>query len=190
VSDQVPGAAPVGLIGRLDAFDARADLLLEPLRRRRPLGWLFRTASRLGDFSLVWQIVGCTYALAVERDLVAYLWFAALVALESLTVNQGVKRLFRRSRPTETGDPRYTVRKPRTSSFPSGHASAAFFCATILTAWAGAAWAPLWFVLAVVVALSRPFVRIHHVSDVIAGAAVGAALAGLAIALGALDLLR
>jgi undecaprenyl-diphosphatase len=101
-----------------------------------------------------------------------------------------VKRLFRRSRPTKRGDPRFQVRTPRTSSFPSGHASAAFFSATVLTAWAASAWAPLWFVIAVIVATSRPFVRIHHASDVIAGAAVGAALGGVALALGALELLQ
>ena len=37
---------------------------------------------------------------------------------------RAIKRLFRRTRPTEAGDPRYPVRRPGTSSFPSGHASA------------------------------------------------------------------
>ena len=51
---------------------------------------------------------------------VAFL-FSALIGLESLVLNQGIKRLFRRPRPTEAGDPRYPVRRPSTSSFPSGH---------------------------------------------------------------------
>ena len=81
---------------------------------------------------------------------------------------------------SETGDPRFQVRKPRTSSFPSGHASAAFFAATVLTHWSGWSWAPLWITMAVVVATSRAFVRIHHASDVVGGAVVGLALGQIA----------
>ena len=62
------------------------------------------------------------------------------------------------------------------SSFPSGHASAAFFAAGILTAATGRGLAPVWYSTATVVAASRAYVRIHHPSDVAGGAAVGALL--------------
>jgi undecaprenyl-diphosphatase len=63
-----------------------------------------------------------------------------------------------------------------TSSFPSGHASAAAFAATALIGWDGDRSAPLWGGIATTVAISRAYVRIHHASDVVAGAAVGAAM--------------
>ena len=103
----------------------------------------------------------------------------ALIGAESLVVNQGIKRLFGRRRPTSAGDPRFPVRTPSTSSFPSGHASAAFFAASLLTE-SDPLLAPVWFGLATVVATSRAYVRIHHGSDVVAGAAVGMALAAVA----------
>ena len=68
------------------------------------------------------------------------------------------------------------MRRPLTSSFPSGHASAAAFTAVLLTGWDGRRSAPLWWALAIVVATSRAYVRIHHASDVVAGMAVGAVL--------------
>ena len=68
------------------------------------------------------------------------------------------------------------MRRPVTSSFPSGHASAAAFNAVLLTGWDGRRSAPLWWGLALVVATSRAYVRIHHPSDVVAGLATGAAL--------------
>ncbi len=102
--------------------------------------------------------------------------FSALLGAESLIVNQGVKRLFRRVRPTETGDARFPVRRPSTSSFPSGHASAAFFAAAILTTATGPARAPAWYSMAAIVSVSRAYVRIHHPSDVVGGAALGAVL--------------
>jgi undecaprenyl-diphosphatase len=101
---------------------------------------------------------------------------SVLLGAESLIVNQGVKRLFKRERPTDSGDDRFEVRTPSTSSFPSGHASAAAFAATVLTTLDGKKSAPLWFGLAGIVGTSRAFVRIHHASDVIGGAVVGVGL--------------
>jgi membrane-associated phospholipid phosphatase len=184
---QAPGPAGDGAGWRraVSRFDRRVDALLEPIRRQRAGQWLGRAASTAGDFSLVWQVVGAIWGLGVDRSWRHWLGFAALIGAESLVVNQGVKRIFRRVRPTETGDERLQVRRPRTSSFPSGHASAGCYAATLLTVWTGAAWAPLWFAIALVVASSRALVRIHHPSDVVAGAAFGALLAGIALLAGA-----
>ena len=68
------------------------------------------------------------------------------------------------------------MRIPRTSSFPSGHASSAFFAAVALRDSPGA---PLIFAAAAIVAASRVHVRMHHASDVVAGALLGAALGEL-----------
>jgi undecaprenyl-diphosphatase len=40
--------------------------------------------------------------------------------------------------------------------------------------------APVWFGLAAVIAASRVYVRMHHASDVIAGAALGVAMGAVA----------
>ena len=66
------------------------------------------------------------------------------------------------------------MRRPITSSFPSGHATAAFTAATLLST--NARNRPVWFAIAGVVAGSRVYVRMHHASDVIAGAAFGLVL--------------
>lgn len=167
------------------SFDTSVDLALERWRgRSRPLDRLFHTASIVGDFSIVWHVTGVLVGVFIAHRFIESLWFSALIGLESLIVNQGVKRLFRRTRPTETGDHRFTVRTPRTSSFPSGHASAGFFAATLLSWWVGWGWAPLWFAMAAVVALSRAWVRIHHPSDVVGGVVVGLLLAIAAITTG------
>lgn len=165
---------------RVASFDHSVDTALEHLRGRAGFDRLFRGASTVGDFSLIWHLIGLTVGV-LTRDLGDALWFSALIGLESLVVNQGVKRLFRRTRPTETGDARLQVRRPRTSSFPSGHASAACFAASLLTVWVGWPWAPLWFAIASVVALSRAVVRIHHPSDVVGGVVVGLLLAQVVI---------
>lgn len=166
----------------VQSFDAWADARLERLRGNPVADAVFTTASEVGDFSLVWHLVGGVRGLTSETRAGQAFVFSALIGAESLVVNQGIKRLFRRTRPTEAGDARYPVRKPSTSSFPSGHASSAFFAATVLSAWSAPVAAPAWFALAGVVGTSRAYVRIHHASDVVGGAVVGLVLGGAALA--------
>ena len=173
-------AAGQGSLGPVvERFDQRADALLEAVRGNPIIDGVFTTASRVGDFSLIWHVVSIVRGIRTRRrDQVVAL--AVALGVESLIVNQGIKRIFRRARPTTSGDPRFTVREPSTSAFPSGHASSAAFTATILGAWDGKRTRPLWWALAAIVGTSRAYVRIHHASDVIAGAIVGAGLGAIA----------
>jgi membrane-associated phospholipid phosphatase len=172
----VPGRGDFG--PAVDAFDAAADELLEQLRDHPLADRLFLAATHLGDFSLIWHLVSLTRSIARRRPDQAIVLAAAL-GVESLVVNQGVKRLFRRTRPTTSGDQRLRVRRPSTSAFPSGHASAAAFAAATLIAWDGRRWAPLWITLAAIVGVSRAYVKIHHPSDVVGGAVTGLVLAAI-----------
>lgn len=157
-------------------FDRWADVALERVRGSPVADTVMMSATKLGDFSLVWQLVNVTRGLTGGRRADQVPVLALAIGAESLIINQGLKRLFRRPRPTVEGDPRYPVRRPQTSSFPSGHASAAAFVAVLLTTWDGKRSAPLWWSLAGVVGASRAYVRIHHASDVVAGMTTGAAL--------------
>jgi undecaprenyl-diphosphatase len=105
---------------------------------------------------------------------------SAILGGESLLVNGAIKSLFRRTRPVWVDDrPRpHRLRTPRSSSFPSGHASSAFTAAGVLSQ-QDPLW-PLYYGIAAVVATSRVYVKIHHASDVVAGAALGVGLAAVA----------
>jgi membrane-associated phospholipid phosphatase len=171
--ETVPGQGHLG--PRVDAFDSRVDELLEHLRGHPLADFVFTNTTHVADFSMIWHGIGIVRGIVKGRpDQVIVL--AALLGAESLVVNQGIKRLFRRERPTTTGDDRLQVRRPSTSSFPSGHASSAVFAAMVLSGWDGPVLSALWFKIAAVVGISRAYVRIHHGSDVVAGAFVGVVL--------------
>jgi len=175
---RAPGEGSLG--PAVERFDHRADAVLEVVRGNPIIDGVFTTASRVGDFSLIWHVVSIVRGVRKRRpDQVVAL--AMALGAESLIVNQGIKRIFRRARPTTSGDPRYHVRRPSTSAFPSGHASSAAFTATVLGAWDGPRSRPLWWTLAAIVGTSRAYVRIHHASDVIGGAVVGAGLGAIAV---------
>lgn len=165
----------------MSAFDTAGDRILEPLRNNKFSIALFGFASTVGDFSVVWHVIGLLRAIGSFTRMQEALTLSIALGVESLIVNQGIKRIFRRERPTTSGDERFDVRTPSTSSFPSGHASSATFAAIILTSFTGMPIALLWCVIALIVALSRVVVRIHHLSDIVGGIVTGAVLGAIAI---------
>jgi undecaprenyl-diphosphatase len=163
---------PEALARAVGAFDAAAERGFDrTLRGRAVADRVFFTASALGDFSLLWHLLGAGRAVVQPSFRPAARRLAIALAIESLAVNWGVKSLVRRARPDGDHARPHRLRRPRTSSFPSGHATSGFLAATLLSEGSPA---PLgWYALATVVAASRVHVRIHHASDVVAGAAMG-----------------
>jgi len=168
-------------VARVDRLDERLDTYFEPFRNVRPLVYVFNTSSAVGDFGAIWHVIGVVGALNGTLSWPQAITLALLMGAESLLLNQGIKRMFRRRRPTVSGDDRFTVRRPLTSSFPSGHASSAFFAAIILSGWVDSGWTATFFVFAVIIAVSRVVVRIHHVSDIVVGSIVGGLLGAIAV---------
>ncbi|MEY2447844.1 MAG: hypothetical protein QOH79_1320 [Acidimicrobiaceae bacterium] len=168
------------LASRLRAFDDRVDGAFDALRGHKTADRLFYAASELGDFSLIWHLLGAARGLTSERRADEAFRLSGVLAAESLLINGVVKSFFRRRRPEWLSDtPRpHRLRRPRSSSFPSGHASAAFAAATLL-AEDDPLW-PVYYAAAAVVASSRTYVKIHHASDVVAGAITGVAIGRLA----------
>lgn len=171
---------PEGMARRVDAFDHVVDAAFDQVRGRRSVDRLFYTASALGDFSLVWHLAATATALRSSHHEREALRLAVSLGLESLLVNKGIKSMFRRTRPPWEPHARHELRRPRSSSFPSGHASSAFLAAGLLSR-AGGVPTGSWYALATVVAASRVHVGIHHASDVVVGALLGAGLSRVAL---------
>jgi undecaprenyl-diphosphatase len=164
---------PEALARALGAFDASVEQAFEGRLRGRPAAdRVLFAASALGDYSLLWHLIGAGRAVVSPGFRPAARRLAVALAIESLVVNWGIKSLVRRARPGWDGPRPHRLRRPRTSSFPSGHATSGFLAATLLSD--GSRFPAGWFALASVVAASRVHVRIHHASDVVAGAAMGA----------------
>jgi membrane-associated phospholipid phosphatase len=161
----------VTILDRIAAFDAAVDRRFDAIRTP-PVDKVAYRLSSAADHSLLWHAAGATRALAHRNDLAWAARFSLAMGAESALTNGAVKSLFRRVRPREYDELAFHhgLRRPVTSSFPSGHATAAFCAASLIDG------GPGWYVLAAAVASTRVYVRLHHASDVIAGAAFGLAL--------------
>jgi undecaprenyl-diphosphatase len=140
-------------------------------RRQRVLDRVVIEYSALGNRGLIWVVGGVAVAFGTQR------WWAiplvAGVVWITLGVNYAIKRCVRRERPLERRGRAPLIVAPASPSFPSSHAAMAAAGAIALSVYAPALW-PLFATLAVLMAASRVYLAVHHVSDVVAGLAVGA----------------
>ena len=174
---RLPGTMPAFGGANFEAvarFDAAVDKYFEAHLRGRPaLDRLMYGASAAGDHSAIWLVLAGLQGLRSGSGWRPLVRAGALLGAESALVNGLVKLFFRRERPETDQERPLHLRTPLTSSFPSGHSSAAFFAATLLSHGASGFF---YYPLAALIASSRVYVKIHHASDVIAGAALGATL--------------
>jgi undecaprenyl-diphosphatase len=176
----IPTFPKIALPASFDRLDKAFDVLWDPLRKVKALDRVFYTASEVGDFGMLWLAIAAVQAaVGPEPKTKAAIRMAAALGAESVLVNGILKSFFDRERPQWEQDRPLHLRKPRTSSFPSGHSSSAVAAALLLSQPA-TPWAPVYWGLASIVALSRVHVKIHHASDVAGGLLVGAAF-GLAV---------
>ncbi|MFN7149319.1 MAG: phosphatase PAP2 family protein [Microthrixaceae bacterium] len=159
----------------VDAAAARAAAT----SRGRGLDRGIYALSQAANHSLLWHAINAVDALSGDslRRRRAFRR-SAIIAAEQALVNGPIKLLVSRDRPVVDDAHPHALRAPRTSSFPSGHASAAACAATLLSRDLGGT--PLWWGLGALVAWSRIHVGVHHASDVAAGLVVGRTLAELA----------
>jgi undecaprenyl-diphosphatase len=159
----------------VESFDAACDVAVERIRSHA-LDRIVYPLSSAADHSLLWHAAGAVTALARGGDARFATRYALAMGVESALTNGVIKSMFGRIRPVHYDKVEWKagLRRPVTSSFPSGHATAAFCAAKLLGG------GP-WYALAAAVAGTRVYVKLHHASDVVAGAALGYAL-GVAMA--------
>lgn len=127
--------------------------------------------GRAGEHALAWHLLAVAGTLFDTRRRPRYLRTIRAVGVTQFATS-AVKLSLRRARPVLEDLPPLM---PTVSelSYPSAHASTAFAAAR------GLGGGKALYVVAVAMALSRPYLGVHYPSDTLAGAALGDALARL-----------
>jgi undecaprenyl-diphosphatase len=171
------------LISELARLDLAATAGSNRFNRRRGWGWLFATASRLGD-GWFWYALGLSLLIVEGGAAGVAVTLMAVCGLSGSAFYKLLKQGIRRPRPCDVHQHlTLTVAPLDRFSFPSGHTLHAVIFSMIVTAhapWLG------WVVwpFTILVAASRLVLGLHYPTDVIAGACLGAGMAwaGLAAA--------
>lgn len=162
------------MIKKIDDFGDKY-LLIKRTPKRDAI--LFRL-SHMADHSIIWFVLALI-RFAFLQDIKDLLRFIAVIAVESGLTNGPIKYIFRRKRPHEQEElykkgeklP-YGLRLPITSSFPSGHAVSAMTAACLLSS-SYPLVGLVAFPFGLLIAYTRIYTRMHHLSDVLAGLALG-----------------
>jgi undecaprenyl-diphosphatase len=135
---------------------------------------LCRRLGRAADHSKLWFAIAAILVAKKGATRRAGLRGVAAIAGASMSASLIGKRLFPRRRPAAEllPVPRRLTKRPRSSSFPSGHSASAFAFATAVAMEHKGAGAVV-FPIAALVSYSRVHVGVHWPSDVAAGAAIG-----------------
>jgi undecaprenyl-diphosphatase len=159
----------------MQIVEAVADL------RSRPLTGVMELASAWWVKSVLLLALALAADLASRRRVPACFLSGALALAVEVPLSMALKGLFDRPRPA-IGDPDFhaAIATPASAAMPSGHAFAAFAVATAIVLWHRRLGVPA-LAVAALVAASRVYLGVHFLSDVLVGAALGAAVGWLAV---------
>lgn len=142
----------------------------------------FRTVSRLGD-GMFWYALMALMPLACGAAAWPTVTRMALAGALGLGLYKWLKAKTSRPRPYQVYTAIFAAAPALDRfSFPSGHTLHAVSFSLVAVA-GFPSLAPLLFSFSFLVALSRPVLGLHYPSDVLAGALLGALVAGLVIAI-------
>jgi membrane-associated phospholipid phosphatase len=151
------------------------DRHLEAWQAAHRAGFLnpvFEGLTYAGDYGAVWLVLAAGLAFSLRRPQV-FVWTLVADGLGELVADV-LKAAIPRARPHVHA----LVGRPHSHSFPSGHATTSFACATVLALAVPKLRVPL-IVLAAAIAWSRVYVGVHYPLDVLAGAALGTCVGAL-----------
>ncbi len=142
--------------------------------------------SYVGSFGAVWLVLAFVVSgfswrrpwLAVHVAVTILIAVRVAVTILIAEMGSGLLKVWvdRDRPPLANPEPGTLVSLPPTHSFPSGHATVAFACATVLAMAVPRLAVPL-YVLAALIGFSRVYVGVHYPLDVLAGALLGVAIA-------------
>jgi len=119
--------------------------------------------------------------LAVAWRRWAVLVAVALADLAAEGLAEAVKAAVGEQRP-RYAEPHPLLSVAHSNSFPSGHTTTSFACATVLSSFVPRA-APAFYLLALAIGFSRIYVGVHWPFDVLGGIVLGVAIGAAVIAL-------
>lgn len=162
----------VFMFGRIQKVDNR---VLERIGniQKPALNKIMITFSRAGNLGIVWWVICAIFLLRPDWSATGVCMIVALT-VSHIMGEVVIKHLVKRVRPCHRlADDEQLINRPRFYSFPSGHTTASFAAVGVaLLKCTALSFVPI-LLLAVSIGFSRIYLRVHYLTDVLAGALLG-----------------
>ncbi len=134
---------------------------------------VMKIITYLGNLGTVWFVLCVPFILSKKFRLTGFMMLLALV-IAYLMGEVIIKHLVGRQRPCHSfSEEEQIINKPKFYSFPSGHTTSSFsIVAVTMMRCEPYIWIPV-LCLAVLIGFSRIYLRVHYLTDVIVGMALG-----------------
>ena len=160
------------MINKIQSIDRRFAFSMRKHYKHHFLNELMIFISSCGDFGMSWLIVILiTNIIDQTRSMSIHM----LIALISATLigQVTIKSIVKRKRPCHTyTDVEMLITVPSDYSFPSGHTMSSFACSTVMFIF-NPLFGIIGFTYATLTAISRLYLFVHYISDVLTGMIIG-----------------
>lgn len=172
-NDSIPEMAEGPALHPISPWDSRLFVALRTKGHFQPMELMLKLLSQAGNWGLFWAgLAGIIWIAGAATGRGLFI-LTIMFTYPTLAVNYIVKVLVGRERPA-VDDPHLLplVRVPASKSFPSSHAAMSFAAAAAMTYYYPA-FAPVFYLLALVMSWTRVYLGVHYPSDVLAGMGIG-----------------
>lgn len=130
--------------------------------------------TKLGNGAFIWWITLCFPFMLFKRTRETGVYLTLALGVTYVLGEIIIKHIIGRMRPSsKLEDDELIIKRPKDYSFPSGHTASSFTAFTVTLLYCH------WYVFlpvllgAVLIGFSRMYLRVHYLSDVVCGAALG-----------------
>lgn len=170
------------MLKKINKIDNKIINFIERNFHNKKVDIFMKIITFLGDYGLIWLSV-ILYLILNNYNQQAKATIIALIA--TIFSNELVlKNCFKRARPAHKNKyDNMVINVPKSFSFPSGHTATAFSVVATTYTLCDKPIFIISLVSATLIAFSRVYLRVHYLSDVIAGALLGSTISHIVITL-------
>lgn len=155
----------MSILQKIKEIDIKTAYFFPKFYHHRFLSGTMKFIAGIGDFGMVWLVLVLLLSLNTKTQLLSQKMLAALL-LATIVGQVTIKSLVRRKRPCHTfHDVDMLIPIPSDYSFPSGHTTSSFACATTVCFFFPRVGA-ICILFAFLMAFSRLYLFVHYLSDV------------------------
>lgn len=156
----------------MNGFDNNILQFIQNHMRSSVMDEAMIVVTSLGNLGIIWIVISA-FILIRKKNKTAVIGVLCAMLLGTILGQEILKNIIQRPRPfLESSVINMIIEKPVSYSFPSGHTTAAFAAAGILSKYFKK-YSVLFFTIAILIGFSRLYLYVHYPTDVIAGAILG-----------------